>query len=108
MLYQGDDLINVITVTIRPKEEGAELPEITSVDVKVGCLVLHYDNPPNPFSINIMREQSIKLSTVNKVYACIWYKDTINGEEKILKKTCEGSLTLATQPEVIGNGRCKC
>lgn len=107
MLYQGDDLINVIEVSVSP-EEGETLPEIVAVDVKVGCLVLHYDNPANPFSVDIPREQSIKLSTVNQVYACIWYKDTIHGEEKILKKTCDGTLTLATKPEVIGDGRCKC
>lgn len=106
--YQGDDLINIMTVEIKPKEEGEELPEIVAVDVKVGCLVLHYDNPTNPFSIDILREQSIKLSTVNHCYACVWYKDTVKGEEKILKKTCEGTLTLDTKPEVIGNGRCQC
>lgn len=107
MLYQGDDLINVMEVSISP-EEGEALPEIVAVDVKVGCLVLHYDHPENPFSVDILREQSIKLSTVNQVYACIWYKGTVQGEEKILKKTCEGTLELATKPEVVGNGRCKC
>lgn len=108
MLYQGDDLINVITVNIKPKEEGEELPEITSVDVKIGTLIKHFDHPTNPFSISIPRAESIKLSTVNQCFACIWYKDTVDGVEKILKKTCEGTLTLATKPEVIGNGRCKC
>ena len=108
MLYQGDDLINVMTINIKPKEEGQELPEIVAVDIKVGCLVMHYDHPNNPFSINILRDKSIMLSTVNQIYACVWYKDTIDGVEKILKKTCEGTLTLATKPEVIGDGRCKC
>lgn len=108
MLYQGDDLINVMTVHIKPKEEGQELPEIVSVDVKIGCLIMHFDHPTNPFSINIMRDKSIKLSTVNQVYACIYYKDTVHGVEKVLKKTCEGTLTLATKPEVIGDGRCGC
>lgn len=107
MLYQGDDLINVMTITISPAE-GSTLPEIVAVDIKVGSVVMHFDNPTNPFSVNIMREQSIKLSTVNQCYACVWYKDTIHGVEKILKKTCEGTLTLATKPEVIGNGGCGC
>lgn len=108
MLYQGDDLINVMTISIRPKEEGQELPEIVSVDVKIGALIKHYDNPTNPFSVSIPREESIRLSTVNQCFACVWYKDTVGGVEKILKKTCDGTLTLATKPEVIGNGRCKC
>lgn len=107
MLYQGDDLINVMEVSVSP-EEGETLPEIVAVDVKVGSLVLHYDHPENPFYVDILREQSIKLSTVNRCYACIWYKGTVQGEEKILKKTCEGTLELATKPEVVGNGRCKC
>jgi len=102
MRYQGDDLINLMTVSISP-EEGQELPEIVAVDVKIGCLLKHFDHPTNPFKIDIYREESIKLSTVNKVYAAIWYVD--NG--KTLKKTCEGTLTLQTSPEVV-NGGCKC
>lgn len=107
MLYQGDDLINVMTVYITPKE-GSELPEIQAVELKVGNLKKKYENPANPFTINIMREESIKLSAVNKCFACIWYYDTVDGERKLLKKTCESSFVLATNPEVISDGRCKC
>ena len=102
MRYQGDDLINLMTVSISP-DEGQELPEIVAVDVKIGCLLKHYDHPTNPFTVDVYREESIKLSAVNKVYAAIWYK--LDG--KTLKKTCEGTLTLATNPEVV-NGGCKC
>lgn len=103
--YQGDDLINLIRVSITP-EEG-ELPEIAEVDVKIGSLCKHYKNPPNPFVVNVMREESIKLSTVNQVCACIWYWTMVDGKRTLVKKTCEGTLTLHTKPELI-NGRCKC
>lgn len=106
-LYQGDDLINVMTIRISPAE-GSELPEIEAVELKIGTLTKKFTNPSNPFSINILREESIKLSAVNQCYACIWYYDTVDGQRKLLKKTCEGTLTLATKPEVISNGRYKC
>ena len=105
MRYQGDDLINLMTVSISP-EEG-ELPEIEEVDLKIGVLCKKYKNPPNPFTVNVMREESIKLSTVNQVYACIWYWDDVDGKRILVKKTCEGTLTIKTKPELI-NGRCCC
>ena len=105
MRYQGDDLINLITVSISP-EEG-ELPEIEEVDIKIGSICKKYKRPANPFTVNVMREESIKLSTVNQVYACIWYWETVDGKRILVKKTCEGTLTLQTKPELI-NGRCCC
>ena len=107
MRYIGDDLINLITVRIRPKEEGSELPEIESVEVKIGCLNKTFIRPENPFTINVMRDESIKLSTQNKCFAGIMYWDTVDGERKLLKQTCDGVLTLALKPEVL-NGGCKC
>lgn len=106
MLYQGDDLLNVLTIRISAPE-GEELPEIKRVDLKIGPLIKRYDNPSNPFTINLMRDESIKLSAKNGVYACIWYKKMVDGKEMILKKTCQGTITLATNPEII-NDRCKC
>ncbi len=106
MLYQGDDLINVLTIRISAPE-GEELPEIKRVDVKIGPLVKRYDNPTNPFTINLLREESIKLSVKNNIYACIWYEGTVNGKTKLLKRTCKGTVTLVTNPEII-NDRCKC
>ena len=106
-LYQGDDLINVMTISIKPKEEGEELPEIEAVDLAIGKLRRHVEHPTNPFSISIMREESIRLINQNPVYACIWYWDTIDGQRKLLKKTCENTLILATKPEVV-NGGCGC
>lgn len=106
MRYIGDDLINLMTITISP-EEGEELPEIESVEIKIGCLNKKYSNVPNPFTIDVYRDESVKLSVKNQCFACVWYWKTINGERKLLKKTCEGTMTLALNPEVI-NGRCKC
>lgn len=106
MLYQGDDLLNVLTIRISAPE-GEQLPEITRVDVKIGPLIKRYDNPENPFTISLMRKESIKLTARNNIYACIWYKKTVDGKEMILKKTCQGTTTLATNPEIIDD-RCKC
>lgn len=103
--YQGDDLINLIRVSI--SAESGELPEIEEVDLKVGPLCLKYYHPANPFNVNIMRNKSIRLSTVNQVYACIWYWTDVEGKRTLVKKTCEGTLTLQTKPELI-NGGCGC
>ena len=105
MRYQGDDLINLMTVTI--VDDQGNLPEITEVDLKIGCLTKKYKNPTNPFTVNVFREESIKLSMKNPVFACIFYKGIVDGKPMILKKTCEGTITIETKPELI-NGRCGC
>lgn len=105
MRYQGDDLINLLTVSITA--ESGELPEIESVDIKIGSICKSYKNPSNPFTVNVMREDSIRLSTINQVYAAIWYWTDVDGVRTLAKKTCEGTLTLQVKPELI-NGRCKC
>ena len=107
MRYIGDDLINLLTVVIKPKEDGGELPEIEAVELKIGCLNKRYEHPANPFTIDVMREESARLSVRNQCYACIWYWDNVDGARKLLKKTCEGTLSLALKPEVI-NGGCRC
>lgn len=106
MRYIGDDLINLITVVIKPKEEGGELPEIEAVELKIGCLNKRFEHPSNPFTVDIMREESSRLSIKNQCFAGIWYWDTIDGHRKLLKKTCEGTLSLALKPEVINGGCC--
>lgn len=106
MLYQGDDLVNLMTVTITGS--GGELPEIEKVDLKIGSIQKSYDHPTNPFTVNLMRDESIKLSTINKVYAAIWYHVMVDGKDTLVKKTCEGTYTINTNPEVVGDGRCKC
>ena len=106
MRYQGDDLINLMTVRIKPKEEGEELPEIEMVEVKIGCLDKKYKNPTNPFTINIRRDESIKLSVNNKVYAAIWYWAEVDGVRTLLKQTCEETLTIQTKAEVVNGGCC--
>ena len=106
MRYIGDDLINLMTVTVYPAE-GEELPEIETIELKIGCLDKKYVHPTNPFTIDVMRDESIKLSTKNQCFAAIWYWDVIGGQRNLLKKTCEGTLTLALKPEVV-NGGCKC
>lgn len=104
--YQGDDLINLMTVTVTA--EDGSLPEIEAVELKIGCLQKKYVRPTNPFSVNVMRDESIKLSVKNSCYACIWYYTYVDGKNTLVKKTCEGTLTIETKPEIIGNGRCSC
>lgn len=106
MRYIGDDLINLMTVTISPAD-GQELPEIETVELKIGCLDKKFTHPTNPFTVDIMRGESAKLSIKNKCYAAIWYWQNVNGTRKLLKKTCEGVLTLALNTEVVDGG-CKC
>ena len=43
----------------------------------------------------------------NPVFACIYYKGIVDGKSMILKKTCEGTITIETKPELV-NGRCGC
>lgn len=103
--YQGDDLINLMRVSISfPTGEPVEIEE---VDIKVGPLCKKYKHPENPFVVNIMRDESIRLSTVNQVYACIWYWKDIDGKRTLLKETCDGTITLHTKPELV-NGGCGC
>lgn len=104
--YQGDDLINLMTVSVTA--EDGTLPDIQAVELKIGSLCKKYDHPTNPFTVNVMRDESIKLSVKNNVYACIWYYTIIDGVRTLVKKTCEGTLTIETKPEIIGNGRCNC
>lgn len=106
MRYIGDDLINLMTVTIHA-EDGEELPEIETVELKIGCLDKKFNHPTNPFVVDIMRGESVKLSTKNKVFAAIWYWGEVEGKRKLLKKTCEGVLTFPLNTEVV-NGGCKC
>lgn len=104
-IYQGDDLINLITVSISA-EEGSTLPEIEYVEFKIGDIVKKYKKPTNPFNVSLTRKESQQLSVTNKCFAAIWYYGEIEGKRTLLKKTCEGSLTIKTKPEVIGDGCC--
>lgn len=104
--YQGDDLINLITVRIKPKEEGDELPEIEFVELKIGCLDKRYKQPENPFTVSLTREESLKLSINNKCYAAIWFWEEVDGVRKLFKKTCDGTLTIQTKAEVVNGGCC--
>lgn len=103
--YIGDDLINLITITVLP-EEGSELPEIEAVEVRIGCFQKKFVHPTNPFTIDVLRKDSAKLSIKNPCYAAIWYWGVIDGERTLLKKTCEGTITLSMKQEVIHG--CKC
>lgn len=109
MRYIGDDLINLMTIHISAFDEFGNPVEadIETVELKIGCLDKKFVRPANPFTIDVMRDESIRLSTQNKCFAAIWYWEEVNGVRTLLKKTCEGTLTLALKPEVV-NGGCKC
>lgn len=106
MLYQGDDLVNLMHIRVVSRD-GSELPELEAIEVTIGKLKKRYEKPSNPFVVNIMRDESVYLSTVNKCFACIWYYGEVNGERKLLKQTCDGDFVLNLKPEVICNARCK-
>jgi hypothetical protein len=95
-------------MTVTVLNEDGSLSVIEAVELKIGPLYKRYDHPTNPFTVNIMREESIKLNVKNSCYACIWYYTPVNGVNTLVKKTCEGTLTIETKPEIIGNGRCSC
>lgn len=109
MRYIGDDLINLMTVHISAVDENENPiePDIEAVELKIGCLDKKYVRPTNPFTVDVMRDESVKLSINNKVYAAVWYWDMVNGVRTLLKKTCEGTLTIQTKVEVV-NGGCNC
>ena len=103
MLYQGDDLIKLMTITI--KASDGILPLIEYVDVRIGgCIQKRYKNPANPFSVNLTREESAKLSVTNKVFVAIWYHTMVDGKDTLVKQTCEGTAIIKTKPGVTCNG----
>lgn len=101
--YIGDDLIELMTVEITTNG-GVDMPEIEIVEIKIGTLQKKYVRPSNPFTINLCREESKKLSTKNKCYAAIWYWDYVGCQKVLLKKTCEGTMTINLNQEVIHGG----
>jgi len=108
MRYQGDDLINLMTVHISAFDEFDNPVEadIEKVELKIGCLDKMYVRPSNPFTIDIMRDESIRLSVNNKVFAAVWYWVEVKGVRTLCKKTCEGTLTIQTKAEVVNGGCC--
>lgn len=103
--YIGDDLINLMTVTISAAE-GTKLPEIEAVEIQIGNLHKKYTKPSNPFTVNVCRAESAKLSLKNRCYAAIWYWNYIGGNRVLLKKTCEGTMTVNLNREVVNGCQC--
>ena len=95
-------------MTVSVHNEDGSLPELEAVELKIGPLCKKYTHPTNPFTVNIMRDESIRLNVKNSCYACIWYYALVDGVNILVKKTCEGTLTIETKPEIIGNGGCSC
>ena len=94
--FKGDDLVDVITVD-RPK--NTDDFTITEAELQVGILKFVEENPIFPYTVSIMRNQSVKLNNSNPIYLRITYNDT-NGHEGI-RTTCLGSLTLKANAQVV-------
>ena len=65
MRYQGDDLINLMTVTVTA--EDGSLPELEAVELKIGPLCKKYTHPTNPFTVNIIPNITffVNIKTIN-------------------------------------------
>lgn len=95
--FQGDDLVDVITVN-RP--ENSDDITITKAELQVGTLpVFVKNNPVFPYSVSIMRNQSVLLAYKNPIYLRITYTDT-NGNENV-RQTCLGTLTMTVNAQVV-------
>lgn len=94
--FQGDDLIDAITVN-RPKD--TEDITIIQCELQVGPLTIIEVNPVFPYDVSIMREDSVKLGVVNKVYLRVVYNDS-QGHTGV-RKTCLGELKLKVNKQVV-------
>lgn len=96
--FQGDDLIDVITVH-RPK--NTEELTILQSELQVGPLTIIEKNPVFPYEVSIMRDDSVKLNILNKVYLRIVYNDD-KGNTGV-RKTCLGELKLKMNKQVVND-----
>lgn len=94
--YQGDDLVNIITIN-RPLY--TDDLTITKAELQVGCLTFVNENPTFPYSVSILRNQSVELSCSNPVYLRISYLAP-NGVTNY-RTTCLGTLTLNVNKQVV-------
>lgn len=95
--FQGDDLIDIITVN-RPS--NTDEFAITQAQLQVGNLEpIITDNPVFPYSVSIMRNDSIKLGFSNPIYLRIIFNDA-DGHTNV-RRTCIGSLDLKVNAQVV-------
>ena len=95
--FQGDDLVDVIKVN-QPK--NTEYLTITKAELQVGNLEPFVtENPTFPYTVSIMRNDSVKLSYANPIYLRIYYQDP-NGDT-VIRKTCIGSLNMKVNAQVV-------
>lgn len=95
--FKGDDLVDIITIN-RPS--NTDDLTITKAELQVGDLdTFVEENPVFPYTVSILRNQSVFLNFNNPVYLRITYNDS-NGNENI-RQTCLGSLDLLMQAQVV-------
>lgn len=94
--FQGDDLVDVITVN-RPSD--SDDITITKAELQVGTLTFVEENPVFPYSVSILRNNSINLQPSNPIYLRVYYLSD-DGQETY-RKTCLGSLDLKVNRQVV-------
>ena len=94
--FQGDDLVDVITVN-RP--QNSQDLTIIKAELQVGSLTFVEDDPVFPYTVSIMRNQSILLLPNNPVYLRISF--LAQDGTTSYRRTCLGSLDLMCNKQVV-------
>lgn len=96
-IYQGDNTAafggNFLTIRL-VLPEGQEMPPISKVELKIGCICKTFENPVFPLTVNLTEEETLKLQAVNTAYLAVW-----DNEDR--KKTCQGKITFKTEPRRV-------
>jgi len=99
--FQGDDLVDVIKVNRPEHSDGLN---IIRAELQVGSLPPFVEeNPVFPYTVSILRDQSVKLAYTNAVYLRIYYPNS-DGTETY-RTTCLGSLLLKVNAQVVEDVR---
>ena len=93
--FQGDDLIDVITVNLKNNTDK----EITKAELQVGSFTFVEENPVFPYNVSIYRNDSVKMPFSNPVYLRVYYLSGDGQEE--YRQTCLGTLNLKVNPQVV-------
>lgn len=94
MIYKGDDTgafgANFLTISL----ENAENVTISKAVFRCNEITKEFENPVFPIKINLTAEETSMLYEDNTCYLAVY-------DEKGLKKTCEGSFVIQTQPKRV-------
>lgn len=113
--YQGDDFVEFMTINLTNKETGEPIESAELATLQVGPICKTFNQPTFPLTVSLEREKTHLLSVKNNIYLAVYYYAEMDGERKLVKETCEGTLSLETKKEVVGcwgedcsDGECNC